>query len=153
MCFVLRNGTCALEPWALQVLRNQAARRARRPRWTSTDPELDQIEDAASVHQTNAERREVRQHLRACIESLPEPYRGTLIERFYASRSVGDIAANYGLPMHAWQPAGSVATIDGPLPEGTPLRYGHLAHADVAARIQGLRRALESELAHQRVDP
>ena len=88
----------ALEPWAMAVLRNQAARRARRPRHGATGVELDQLADAASAQETIAERIEVAAHLRACIESLPEPYRGTLIERFYASRSVGDIAAARGLP-------------------------------------------------------
>jgi hypothetical protein len=66
---------------------------------------------------------------------------------------VADIAANYGMPMGAWQPAAAVATIDDPLPVIAPLRYAHLAPADAAARIERLRRALESELAHQRVDP
>lgn len=66
---------------------------------------------------------------------------------------VADIAANYGVPMSAWQPAAAIATIDDPLPAIAPLRYTHLARTDAAMRIEGQRRALESELAQQRVDP
>lgn len=66
---------------------------------------------------------------------------------------VADIAANYGLPMSAWRPAAEVATIDDPLPAATPQRYANLARADAVAHVDALRRALESELAHQRVDP
>ena len=54
--------------------------------------------------------------------------------------------------MTAWRPAAEIATIEDPLPVVAPLRYAHLARGDAAARIEGLRRALESELAHQRID-
>ena len=69
-----------------------------------------------------------------------------------APARVADIAANYGLPMTAWRPAAEIATLEDPLPVAAPLRYAHLARADAGARIDGLRRALEAELAHQRVD-
>ena len=56
-----------------------------------------------------------------------------------------EIAANYGLPMPAWQSVDRIALVDDPLPTHL-LRYLHLARADAAARVA----AFASQLAAQR---
>jgi RNA polymerase sigma-70 factor (ECF subfamily) len=88
----------ALQPWALAVLRNQAARRARSVQQELDGLELDQLEGAALDGEPLVEHRDVASHLRECIESLPEPYRATLIELFYQARSVSEIASSSRTP-------------------------------------------------------
>src|SRR5690349_25066556 len=61
---------CAVRPWALQVLRNQAARRGRRVRASAAEEPLEHVEDAEREAPVEAHERTVR--LRACIASLPE---------------------------------------------------------------------------------
>ena len=56
-----------------------------------------------------------------------------------------EIAANYGLPMSAWQSVDRIALVDDPLPAMQSLRYAHLARADAAARVA----AFASRLAAQ----
>lgn len=91
---------CELEPWAKEVLRNTARKRARRAQTVEWDEQhaLDGAGLTSGSSLDDLARAERATRLRAAIEALPEPYRGTLIQRFYAARSVGEIATDRELP-------------------------------------------------------
>jgi RNA polymerase sigma-70 factor (ECF subfamily) len=91
---------CALEPWAKEVLRNAARKRARRMQpieWNEAHAEHEPSQNGG-VALDELARGERAERLRALIDALPDPYRSTLIQRFYAERSVGEIAAAKGVP-------------------------------------------------------
>lgn len=91
---------CKLEPWAKEVLRNAARKRVRRLQPIEWSEELAEHESSRNGGDELKElaRGERAERLRTLIDALPEPYRSTLVQRFYAERTVGEIAAAKGVP-------------------------------------------------------
>ena len=80
-----------LRPWLGNVLRNFARQRARRERivaWNEEEPCEEPLPSAAAL----AERAELSARLVRAVLGLAEPYRSTVLLRFYEGLSSSEIA-------------------------------------------------------------
>ena len=82
----------SLRSWLGAVARN-SARDALRDRRRRREQELaDRVDPQTPTPPAALERLEVTQAVVAAVRSLPEPYRGTVVRRYYSGQSIAEIA-------------------------------------------------------------
>jgi RNA polymerase sigma-70 factor (ECF subfamily) len=87
-----------LRPWLARVMRNAAALRVRRGAGReSREREVARSEDVPSSHEL-AERAEEQRRLAALVLDLDEPYRSTVLLRYYEGLKPTEIARLRGMP-------------------------------------------------------
>lgn len=84
--------------WLAAVLRNLSRLRRRADRRRRVREHVAARSESVDSAAERAEREELARRLRAALDRLPEPYRGTVRQRFFAGRTAAEIARAEGVP-------------------------------------------------------
>ncbi|MCA8942189.1 MAG: sigma-70 family RNA polymerase sigma factor [Planctomycetes bacterium] len=85
-------------PWLTRVARNLASRRARSDRTRSRHERGSARTEATPSTAEIIERVTMQRRVAACVLDLPEPYRSTILQRFWEDLPPREIAARLGIP-------------------------------------------------------
>jgi RNA polymerase sigma factor (sigma-70 family) len=92
------NSARPIRPWLAQVLRNAVHSRRRLATRRAAREQASLVESEAPSPEELLERARLHERLARLMTSLEEPYRGTLLLRFYDGRSAADIARAMNVP-------------------------------------------------------